>query len=393
MQKRINLAQVMRTIRQLHPLSRADVARHTGLTKSTVSNLVRDLIQRGLITETTGAGARAAGRPPILLDIAGSPWVAGVELRPDRVRLVRVSLTGSVGTREEQTLLAAASGERVAATAGERLAATAGERLAVTGDTGTALEAAWRTAQGMLDLRIDADCLGVSVAVPATVNPVTGEILESEEFGAGAGMLRYGGSAELPLAVENDANAVAWAVIRDHAEGDGRTGNALVVMGRRRPDGRSMRVGTGLVIERRVYYGTRFNAGEFRSYRWRADHDGELSTPADADLLGRAAGIELLESLAVAVSMLRPDVIVLAGDLAGEGDRLGQLIREELSGSAIDPAVSGVVFVDALDAGWSVARGAAHMFLEHLYAVPSADRVRPVSVPYWDVTGIGTRSS
>ncbi|WP_239253454.1 ROK family transcriptional regulator [Listeria ilorinensis] len=59
---------LLHTIIQNEPLSRADLAKKTGLNKGTVSEIVRVLLERQLINETgIGKSTEAGGRRPILL--------------------------------------------------------------------------------------------------------------------------------------------------------------------------------------------------------------------------------------------------------------------------------------------------------------------------------------
>jgi biotin operon repressor len=59
---------VLRVIYEDEAISRADIARKTGLTRTTVSAVVNELIEQGLIEET-GAGQSSGGRLPILLRV------------------------------------------------------------------------------------------------------------------------------------------------------------------------------------------------------------------------------------------------------------------------------------------------------------------------------------
>jgi len=63
-----NINLVLKTVYQLGDTSRADVARITGLTRATVSDIVAQLIEDGLLEET-GIGSSAGGKPPILLSL------------------------------------------------------------------------------------------------------------------------------------------------------------------------------------------------------------------------------------------------------------------------------------------------------------------------------------
>lgn len=64
--KENNLRLVLATIIEQEPLSRADIVRHTHISKPAISSLIDDLLRRGLISEI-GEGKSSGGRKPILL--------------------------------------------------------------------------------------------------------------------------------------------------------------------------------------------------------------------------------------------------------------------------------------------------------------------------------------
>lgn len=66
--KNINTACVLNMIRVKESISRADIARESGLTPATVSNITAELIELGLIREVE-RGESSGGRKPILLSI------------------------------------------------------------------------------------------------------------------------------------------------------------------------------------------------------------------------------------------------------------------------------------------------------------------------------------
>lgn len=88
-----NLALVLWSV--VHePGSRADVAARTGLTKATVSSLVDELIDRGLVAEDLPV-VSGRGRPSRrLLLHPGAPTVVGLEANVDYVAAVRTALDG-----------------------------------------------------------------------------------------------------------------------------------------------------------------------------------------------------------------------------------------------------------------------------------------------------------
>src|SRR5512133_4119846 len=63
-----NMQLVLKSIYQASEISRADVARLTHLTRTTVSDIVSELMEAGLVAET-GVGESAGGKPPILLQV------------------------------------------------------------------------------------------------------------------------------------------------------------------------------------------------------------------------------------------------------------------------------------------------------------------------------------
>ena len=104
--KRINRSVLLRLLRNHSGLSRAQLAQESGLTKSTVSQLVRELIDEGWIAETGIAAAKGLGRPSTPLRIDGSRRaMIGVEIAVEALRVVSVSLTGEVLWSVEEALV------------------------------------------------------------------------------------------------------------------------------------------------------------------------------------------------------------------------------------------------------------------------------------------------
>src|SRR5689334_13273533 len=64
--RRINLSLVLHLLRQRGPMARAALAQVTGLYKSTVSDLVAELLEQQLVREL-GVSSSGAGRPSTLL--------------------------------------------------------------------------------------------------------------------------------------------------------------------------------------------------------------------------------------------------------------------------------------------------------------------------------------
>ena len=94
--RRSNERLVLRTVYEQAPLSRADVARATGLTRTTVSDVVEGLIDEGLAREM-GVGPSTGGKAPILLEVpADARHLVGVDVDRDRLSGAIVNLRGEV---------------------------------------------------------------------------------------------------------------------------------------------------------------------------------------------------------------------------------------------------------------------------------------------------------
>jgi predicted NBD/HSP70 family sugar kinase/biotin operon repressor len=82
------------------PQSRADLARASGLSRTTVSSLVQDLIATGQAVETTDRGRPhkgGSGRPPLLVAATSAHGaVAGIDIGHHHVRVAVADQTGAV---------------------------------------------------------------------------------------------------------------------------------------------------------------------------------------------------------------------------------------------------------------------------------------------------------
>lgn len=109
--KRHNLQIVHETIRLYTPISRADVARRTGLTAQTISNLVRQLVDAGLVVETRRASG-GRGAPPIQLEVnPDAAFAVGLDFDVDHVTAVLVDLAGAVRQRIHHEVTLPSPGE------------------------------------------------------------------------------------------------------------------------------------------------------------------------------------------------------------------------------------------------------------------------------------------
>ncbi len=226
--RRSNERLVLRTVYEQGPLSRADVARATGLTRTTVSDVVEGLIVVGL-TREVGVGPSTGGKAPILLEVpADARHLVGVDVDRDRISGAIVNLRGEVRGRAERDLADCDGPAAMAALASlvEELVASASRPLA-----------------------------GVGVGTPGLVDTSTGTVrwavgLDWRDLAVGPRLVELTG---LPVVVVNDSQAAAMA---EWAFGGHDTSSAMIVV--KVGEG----IGAGIVIGGRLHVGDDSGAGE-----------------------------------------------------------------------------------------------------------------------------------
>lgn len=219
---------VLKTIYGSGQVSRADVARRTGLTRPTVSALVADLLESDLVTEI-GQGPSAGGKRPTLLAINGDGRrLIAVDLSGDEFRAARLNLSGTIEARASLP----AAGLR-------------GE---------AALDAVDRLVEPLLNPPAW-PLLGFGVATPGLVDPDNGIVRQAVNLGWVDLPLRDRLEARFgrPVHVANDSHMAALA---EYTYGAPRPGNNLIVI----RVGRG--IGAGVILDGRPFYGDGFGAGE-----------------------------------------------------------------------------------------------------------------------------------
>ena len=94
--KQQNRDLVLKTIFSRQPVSRAEIARITSLTRATVSEIVNTFLNEGLVEEV-GLGSSQGGKSPILLSlVADSRYMIGLNLAQDKFIGAVVNLLGEL---------------------------------------------------------------------------------------------------------------------------------------------------------------------------------------------------------------------------------------------------------------------------------------------------------
>jgi len=316
--RRHHLSVVLGELVDRGPRSRAALAQRTGLTKATVSALVADLLDRGLVEELATPPAGRVGRPAI--DVAASAGhVAGLGLAVDvdHVAAGVVDLTGRVRVLHRRP-----SDNRAArlGTVLDRLRRVAARAL---GDA---------EAEGMA-------CVGGALSLPGLVDPA-GTLLVAPNLGwtaiAGDDLVaRLGLPAGIAVTLDNEANLAARAELRF---GAGRDLSSFVHVSA------GVGIGAGVVLDGRLVRGAHGFAGELghvvvdRTGRPCAcGSRGCLETIAGsaADASSDAVAAALAAALRSVVQIIDPQAILLGGSLAGRGDDFAAAVGDRLQGAAL----------------------------------------------------------
>lgn len=102
--RRHNLGIIFRALRDSGPLSRAQLANATGMTKPGVNNIVDELLERGLLIQGVEESKPERGRPGVLLSInAKATSIIVIELRAFYTSIIAFDLLGQEFYRERAT--------------------------------------------------------------------------------------------------------------------------------------------------------------------------------------------------------------------------------------------------------------------------------------------------
>jgi predicted NBD/HSP70 family sugar kinase len=278
-----NRSLVLQTLFSDGAMSRADLARATGLTRVTISDLVSELLGEALVVEQGTRDEARPGKPATLVDIdRGGFRILGIDLSAhDAFRGALLDLDGGVYDRVTVPL---------------------------DGATGEAAVAIVIELARELAAKADVPILGVGVGSPGVVD-LAGIVLTAPNLGWHDLPLqeRLGDALGLPALVANDANVAALA---EHSFGDALSDTMLVKIGNG--------VGAGLLVGGTLLSGSRFSAGEIGHVVVGTD-GGEACACGKHGCLETWIAVPRLEARLAAVTSPeeRDDILARAGERLG----------------------------------------------------------------------------
>lgn len=340
----VNRSRVLRVLCDQGPMSRAELAKVTGVTRATVGNIVQSLIDSGLLEEgepRTGVGrVGKPGRPVWFGREAGRSMAIAVH--SDSVEAAVVSARGDVLEHVETSL----DGE------GENTEAITRSTLAV-----------------VERLPAQDELLGVGIAVPGVCDTERGVVLGSGQLPGLAGKHLVDALRDRfdqPVLVDNDSRAQALGE-KWFGLGRGRSTFVSVQTGQG--------LGVGIVLGGTVFRGLRGRTGELghtcidpegspcrcglrgcwetiATLRWLRAEARRLRLP-DARRLDAATLMALAErstkaddlatryaenlgiGLANLAQLLDPELVILHGDVVSGGEELRRRIEDAVRSRAL----------------------------------------------------------
>ena len=343
--RQLNEMRVLAALFRSKGMSRAELARNLGLTRSTTGYLVQNLINTGLLRERTSDPPETeakVGRPGIIAEINGDgAFFVGADIGVDRVSAVAIDLAADLRHESVRPFPGRGCAPHDAAAMTTELVHDVIGRL----PGGSSVQ-------------------GVSVAIPG--------FLAADGRSYHASLLGWHGvdiaqvlneylGAKTPIMVENDANAFAFAetyrqvqepsdtlvVLIENGVGGGIINGGRLHRGRLRGAGEigHMRVGEeGFAFDD-------LRPGRFESYigkeallaRYRycggcrSGFEGFATALVDGEMAARRAledwGRWLARGLATLASVLEPQRIVLGGSVSSLYGHVAELVENEIAAS------------------------------------------------------------
>jgi predicted NBD/HSP70 family sugar kinase len=373
--------ELLQLLRDETPRTRAELAKLTGLARSTVGARVDALLATGLLAPS-GEAASTGGRPPVRF-----------AFNPE----ARVVVGGDIGATHGRVALTDLSG---------RPLCEIGESLDITDGPEVVLDWLVATTRRLLEQagREPRDLIGIGIGVPGPVEHSSGRPMRPpimpgwDGYDVPAHVRR---DFDVPVLVDNDVNIMA---LGEHAMAHPDVEHLLFVKV-------ATGIGAGIISGGRLHRGAVGAAGDLGHVA--APHAPEVlcscgnvgcleavaSGPAiskalneigiiaesnkdivdlvrggniPAALAVRQAGRTIGEVLATCVSLLNPSVIVIGGSLVQAGESLIAGVREVVYGRSLPLATGVLQIVPATTGVQAGVIGAATMVIQHAL---TADRV------------------
>lgn len=376
--KNINMALVLKIIRENENISRAHVAKISGLTPATVTNLTYELIAMNLVEEAE-RGVSRGGRKPVMLRMRKDVFaVAGVYIGSKVIQIVLADLDANVLKKEQITRLHGLTQE-------DALARVVGIIKKLMGETDLKVIGIGVGFHGLVKRGE-----GIAVFAPnlGWENVRVQDILESE--------------FHIPVVVDNDVRAMT-------------VGERYVGMAKNNEDFILLYVGSGIggsiVMNNNLYAGATGVAGEFghttvlpdgplctcgnrgclqalasegaiiERYRVLSENDAQVDFEyvLQKALAGDRSAVKAISDsahyigIAVAnlINIFNPSMVIISGNIARMGSMVMAILNEEVNRRCMEYTQNSTRIVFANNKNEAFLRGAASLVISELLQNPA----------------------
>lgn len=226
---------VINVLLEKGPLSRPEIMKQTGLSQTSIHEVTKELVDRGILLER-GIGESSGGRKPVLLEVSTEVGFAlGIKVDANGITTAVVDLLGNIVHRTAAELPKSRDEESITAKIAETITNVINESGKKDGQTGL---------------------LGIGIGISGIVNAETGVLLESPILKLKNIRLRelLEEQFEVPVFVDHDVNVLLSAETRY-----GRWKNEKNILCVMVGNG----IGGGIILDSRVYRGSNGASAEF----------------------------------------------------------------------------------------------------------------------------------
>lgn len=379
---------ILRLIWREHQISRAEISRRLNLSRSTVTEIVKELLETNLIVET-GIGESNGGRKPIVLEFQDDAKVIlGIDIGATHVSVAMTNLRGKLLFWKEREFNVREDSEGTYQLINELCSESLSSR----------------------NLGYD-KLLSIGVAVPSPVDPIRPEYLSETIIPAWhgkSGLERLREKFRVPVYLDNDANLGALA---EHWWGEGKSVSDLIFIKL------SSGIGAGYIFGGKLYRGSKGIAGEMSHMP--IDPNGRLcgcglrgclatvisdwalkervktlstlypqsplvnSDPNIVDIENAAKDFDplaiqvvsettnyLTSAITSLVNLMNPDMIIIGGSFSQLGDSVLNPIQERMDACSLVSGVRKTVLRNSKLGAKGIAIGAATLAIEQAFIDP-----------------------